>query len=163
VIAFRIIFVIARVVFMLDTVDLSTPIDFRLSPEACTLLENRYVAFRKEMRELKHAQQQSSGIPMTVRQLEALVRIAESLARMELKREVTAEHVTEAIRLFRVSTFSAATSGFGPRIGTAAFQVRSFLRVRNVQSGQNSTCVCVCVQAAVARAEAFLDKRLAVG
>lgn len=44
------------------------------------------------------------SIPITVRQLEALARISESLARMD-------DHVHEAIKLFRVSTFDAANSG----------------------------------------------------
>jgi DNA replication licensing factor MCM5 len=44
-----------------------------------------------------------------VRQLEALVRLSESLAKMELKAEVEPRHVEEAIRLFKVSTGSAAS------------------------------------------------------
>lgn len=94
---------------------------------------------RKDMRELKHEQQTTSAIPITVRQLEAIVRISESLARLELKNVVTDSHVDEAIRLFRVSTFQAATASYGERIGSPAFQ------------------------AMVARGEAFLDKRLGVG
>jgi DNA replication licensing factor MCM5 len=35
-----------------------------------------------------------------VRQLEAVIRLSESLAKMRLKDEVTAEHVDEAHRLF---------------------------------------------------------------
>ena len=47
----------------------------------------------------------ASVIPITVRQLEAIVRIAESLAKMTLSREATVEHVEEAIRLFKVHNF----------------------------------------------------------
>ena len=50
-------------------------------------------------------------VPITVRQLEALVRISESLAKMSLTPEASPEHVAEAIRLFKVSTMSAASSG----------------------------------------------------
>lgn len=46
---------------------------------------------------------------LQVRQLEALVRLSESLAKMELKAEVEPRHVEEAIRLFQVSTGSAAS------------------------------------------------------
>ena len=53
----------------------------------------------------------ASAIPITVRQLEALVRVAESLAKMQLRAEVTVDHVREALRLFSVSTENAAKSG----------------------------------------------------
>ncbi|ETP28268.1 hypothetical protein F442_22444 [Phytophthora nicotianae P10297] len=49
-------------------------------------------------------------IPVTVRQLEALVRIAGSLAKMHLLNEPTREHVQETIRLFSVSTMNAANA-----------------------------------------------------
>lgn len=52
-----------------------------------------------------------SSIPITVRQLEALVRISESLAKMELLPFVQDRHVVEAIRLFGASTLRAAMSG----------------------------------------------------
>lgn len=46
-------------------------------------------------------------IPITVRQLEALVRLAESLAKMRLDAHVQPQDVEEALRLFRVSTMAA--------------------------------------------------------
>lgn len=54
-----------------------------------------------------------SVVPITVRQLEALVRISESLAKMTLSAEAGEVHVAEAIRLFQVSTLDAANSGLG--------------------------------------------------
>ena len=48
-----------------------------------------------------------SVIPITVRQLEALVRLSESLAKIRLDSEVRIEDVNEALRLFRVSTMAA--------------------------------------------------------
>lgn len=42
------------------------------------------------------------------RQLEAIVRISESLAKMRLEKFATESHVEEALRLFRVSTLQAA-------------------------------------------------------
>ena len=45
------------------------------------------------------------------RQLEAIVRIAESLAKMSLSPFATESHVDEALRLFQVSTLEAAMSG----------------------------------------------------
>lgn len=50
-------------------------------------------------------------IPITVRQLEAVIRIAESLAKMQLIPFATESHIDEALRLFQVSTLDAAMSG----------------------------------------------------
>lgn len=52
-----------------------------------------------------------NSIPITVRQLEAIVRISESLAKMQLLPFATESHVNEALRLFQVSTLDAAMSG----------------------------------------------------
>ncbi len=43
--------------------------------------------------------------------MEALVRISESLAKMQLCDQVGTEHVREALRLFQVSTVDATKSG----------------------------------------------------
>lgn len=45
------------------------------------------------------------------RQLEAVVRMAESLAKMQLRPFATEVHVDEALRLFQVSTLDAASTG----------------------------------------------------
>lgn len=45
------------------------------------------------------------------RQLEAVVRIAESLAKMKLQPVAGEEEVDEALRLFQVSTLDASLSG----------------------------------------------------
>lgn len=50
-------------------------------------------------------------VPITVRQLEAVVRISESLAKMSLQPVATLEHVTRAIELFTKSTMDAVKSG----------------------------------------------------
>ena len=57
----------------------------------------------------------SKAITATPRQLESLIRISQSLAKMRLGGEVRASDVTEAIRLMRVATQTAATD---PRTGT---------------------------------------------
>jgi len=46
-----------------------------------------------------------------VRQLQAIVRISEALAKMELCAEVSEKHMAEALRLFQVSTLNAASTG----------------------------------------------------
>ena len=45
------------------------------------------------------------------RQLEAIIRISESLAKMSLLPFALESHVDEALRLFQVSTLDAALSG----------------------------------------------------
>ena len=48
-----------------------------------------------------------------MRQLEAIVRITESLAKLSLSTVATEAHVDEAIRLFLASTMDAVTQGGG--------------------------------------------------
>ena len=87
----------------------------RLSEEAGEVLTSSYVKIRDDVRrQAITAAGRSSGdddtqaaIPITVRQLEALVRISESLAKMRLDSDVRSEDVTEALRLFKVSTMEA--------------------------------------------------------
>jgi DNA replication licensing factor MCM5 len=52
-----------------------------------------------------------SSIPITVRQLEAIIRITESLAKLSLSPIATEAHVDEAIRLFLASTMDAVNQG----------------------------------------------------
>ena len=52
-----------------------------------------------------------SMLPPPHRQLEAIIRISESLAKMSLLPFALESHVDEALRLFQVSTMDAALSG----------------------------------------------------
>eukprot|EP00940_MAST-03C_sp_MAST-3C-sp2_P003563 g3563.t1 len=113
----------------------------RLSVAAAETLRNHYVSIRGDMRKRTMRNNNDvSTIPITVRQLEAIVRIAESLAKMTLSREADVSHVEEAIRLFKVSTISAANSG------VASLAVGSVEMRKNVQ-----------------RMEAALKSRMAIG
>ena len=86
-----------------------------LTPEASEMLRNHYVSTRDRHRQLvRENGGHASTVPITIRQLEAVIRISEALAKMQLKTEATAEHVREAIRLFQVSTLKAADSGALP-------------------------------------------------
>jgi len=78
-----------------------------LSEEAANILKNYYV----EQRSKNRTNNNMPVIPITVRQLEALVRISESLARMHLSEFATEEHALEAINLFKSSTIEAINSG----------------------------------------------------
>lgn len=87
----------------------------RLNKEAGEMLKRKYVMMRSSANRVqKEAEQHhhhKHAIPLTVRQLEAVIRMAESLAKMQLQPFATASHVDEALRLFQVSTLDAAMSG----------------------------------------------------
>ncbi|XP_065222738.1 DNA replication licensing factor Mcm5 [Planococcus citri] len=79
----------------------------RLSEAAGEKLKNRYIAMRGSSAEKE--EKHKASIPITVRQLEAVIRISESLAKMQLLPFATETHVDEALRLFQVSTLEAAS------------------------------------------------------
>lgn len=83
----------------------------RLDEDAAEELQNHYVLIRDSVRQRSVTAKSAAPVPITVRQLEAIVRISESLAKQELSPVATRAHVLEAIRLFSVSTLDAATSG----------------------------------------------------
>ena len=70
----------------------------RLSDAAATVLRNHYVRIRKDMRH--RTQENDATVPITVRQLEAITRIAEARAKMSLRAEVSGP--TSCWRLFRL-------------------------------------------------------------
>ena len=92
----------------------------RLSPEAAEKLISHYVSIRSQVQRFEQETSERSSIPITiryfsnlnfVRQLEAIIRIAEALAKMSLNLVASEAHVDEALRLFRVSTMQAVISG----------------------------------------------------
>ncbi|GFF35104.1 DNA replication licensing factor mcm5 [Aspergillus udagawae] len=85
----------------------------RLSPEAAEKLSSHFVSIRKQVHRAEMDANTRSSIPITVRQLEAIVRITESLAKLSLSPIATEAHVDEAIRLFLASTMDAVTQGEG--------------------------------------------------
>jgi DNA replication licensing factor MCM5 len=85
----------------------------RLSPAAAEKLSSHFVSIRRRVHEAERAVNLRSSIPITVRQLEAIIRITESLAKLRLCNIATEEHVEEAIRLFLASTMDAVTQGEG--------------------------------------------------
>uniref|UniRef100_A0A0E0K6B9 DNA replication licensing factor MCM5 n=1 Tax=Oryza punctata TaxID=4537 RepID=A0A0E0K6B9_ORYPU len=88
----------------------------RLSEKAAEMLQNKYVEIRQKMRMQAHETGRAAAIPITVRQLEAIIRLSESLAKMRLTSVATPEHVEEAFRLFNVSTVDAARSGINEHL-----------------------------------------------
>ena len=82
----------------------------RLSDSASRVLQSEYIKVRQDIRQAG-TNSETAGVPITVRQLEAMVRISEALARISLQDVVSDAHVHEAVRLFKSSTLDAARSG----------------------------------------------------
>ena len=80
----------------------------RLSDDAAARLRDAFVHVRNQVRQSLQTPGQAQVVPITIRQLEALVRLSESLAKMRLSPEATVADVDEALRLFRVSTLAAS-------------------------------------------------------
>ncbi|KAL9111511.1 MAG: hypothetical protein Q9227_003998 [Pyrenula ochraceoflavens] len=85
----------------------------RLSPEAAEKLSSHFVSIRRQVHQAEQNANARSSIPITVRQLEAIVRLTESLAKLSLSPIATEAHVDEAIRLFLASTMDAVSQGEG--------------------------------------------------
>lgn len=88
----------------------------RLTENASTCLSKYFVTIRQRVREKRNEINNDDNdiddndVPITVRQLEAIIRISEALAKMEMSDIADDTHVKEAIRLFELSTMSSATN-----------------------------------------------------
>ncbi|KAK9706033.1 hypothetical protein RND81_07G100600 [Saponaria officinalis] len=91
----------------------------RLSDSAAKKLQTEYVNIRQNMRQQASETGEAAAVPITVRQLEAIIRLSESLAKMGLSHVATENHVQEAIRLFTVATMDAARSGVNQHLNTS--------------------------------------------
>eukprot|EP00968_Pinguiococcus_pyrenoidosus_P016300 scaffold1554_cov261-Pinguiococcus_pyrenoidosus.AAC.8 len=111
----------------------------RLNPDSTEKLTSQYVAIRDQIRQRTNDfGAENNVVPITVRQLEALVRLSEGLAKMRLSAEVTSNDVEEALRLFRVSTMAAATQGgnaleatfLRPEVAEGVRRAEDFIKTR---------------------------------
>ncbi|KAJ8609958.1 hypothetical protein CTAYLR_008090 [Chrysophaeum taylorii] len=118
----------------------------RLNEETSKILAAEYVAIRQSMKQQAEevGGRKNMPIPITVRQLEATVRISEALAKMRLQEHVQPADVQEALRLFKVSTMSAA-------------------KTRAQGTGADLQFLAEDARKGVQNAEAFLKQRLPVG
>jgi len=110
----------ARVALMGGSLDIKTFKKFvmycrsrcspRLTQESSDVLASSYVKIRDDVRRRasENGGDTAQVVPITVRQLEALVRLSESQAKMRLAAEVEAQDIAEALRLFRVATMAAS-------------------------------------------------------
>ena len=132
----------------------------RLDEESGDILASSYVKIRDDVRRRAMDSEGGNGdegdsdqgtIPITVRQLEALIRVSESLAKMRLEDDVQGQDIQEALRLFKVSTMAANT------VDQTSKSVPS--------SGEkgNSMSTALPSRAEMQRSEAFLRSRLAIG
>merc|ERR1739838_1000056 len=147
----------------------------RLTEAAAEILKNEYVNFRQTAKKREESTGQQSAIPITVRQLEAIVRISESLARMQLSETATEDHVKEAVRLFRFATMKAVRQGhlltndgsganedFMTKVSDAENMLRTRIAVGSQSSVKKATQDVVergCAQPAVIQAMHFMFLR----
>jgi DNA replicative helicase MCM subunit Mcm2 (Cdc46/Mcm family) len=141
----------------------------RLSLEAGEYLTSSYVKIRDDIRKYgttSASDQQytsvgssTSVIPITVRQLEAMVRISESLAKLRIDSLVQTQDVDEAIRLFTVSTM-AASSIDTPNQQTATTTTAGNSTIPGQPGGGTSN---IEQRDEVDRAESYLRNRLTIG
>ncbi|KAK8515412.1 hypothetical protein V6N13_139611 [Hibiscus sabdariffa] len=103
----------------------------RLSEAACAKLQSDYVDIRRGMRQQANETGESAAIPITVRQLEAIIRLSEALAKMKLSHVATEGDVAEALRLFKVSTMDAARSGINQHINISPDMANEIKQAEN--------------------------------
>lgn len=89
----------------------------RLTPQAKKLLKEFYVEMRSSALQ-QQSQEGAKPIPITTRQLEALIRLTEAHARMSLKPEATEEDAIAAIRIM-----TSVLEGIGLDLETGAIDV----------------------------------------
>lgn len=103
----------------------------RLSPQAAEKLSSHFVTIRKQLLINELETSERSSIPITVRQLEAIIRITESLAKLQLSPVAHEHHVDEAIRLFQASTMDAASQDPIGGLGSNTNMVNEVKRIEN--------------------------------
>lgn len=78
----------------------------KLTEEAVKLLRDFFL-------ELRNVQQGNSSIPVTTRQLEAMIRLTQARARAELCDEATAQHAIDVITIIRYSMIDVLSTEMG--------------------------------------------------
>ena len=81
----------------------------RLTSESAEVLQNLFLQHRSKVKHLK--KKNKKHIPITVRQLEAIIRLSESIAKMRLAKTVTKKDVEIANKIFEISTMDSLKSG----------------------------------------------------
>lgn len=77
------------------------------------LTEDAALEIRNFYAEMRRAQQGMDSIPVTTRQLEALVRLTQARARMDLEAEATLQHAQDVIAILRYSMIDVFSNDVG--------------------------------------------------
>ena len=99
----------------------------KLTEESAKVLQNYYIEDRKKYNENKT--KKGNDIPVTVRQLEAIIRLSEAIAKMSLSNVVTRKDVDEAHRLFQISTMSAASSRTNSVLDISGEEMKDVIKI----------------------------------
>ncbi|ABO98897.1 predicted protein, partial [Ostreococcus lucimarinus CCE9901] len=110
----------------------------RLTGEAAEILQTFYLELRSRA--------PADGTPVTARQLESLVRLAEARARLELRTEVTANDAKDAVEVIKASLIDALSDQHGRlrfnRAGgksTKRSKTKLFIEAMNARTASNDS------------------------
>jgi DNA helicase MCM8 len=78
----------------------------KITPDAADILQSFYLGLRK----VHHG---PDSIPITTRQLESLMRLAQGRAKLELREEVTAQDALDVVEIMKESLYDVLTDEFG--------------------------------------------------
>lgn len=78
----------------------------KLTAEACKVIQDFYV-------ELRQKYQTQDSTPITLRQLESLIRLTEARAKLELREDATESDALDVIEIMRMSMVDTNADGFG--------------------------------------------------
>ena len=78
----------------------------KLTAEACKVIQDFYL-------ELRQRYQTKDSTPITLRQLESLIRLTEARAKLELREEATESDALDVIEIMRMSMVDTNADGFG--------------------------------------------------
>ena len=101
----------------------------KLTEDSAKALQNYYIEDRKKYNENKT--KKGNDIPVTVRQLEAIIRLSEAIAKMSLSNIVSRKDVDEAHRLFQISTMSAASSRTNSIFEISGEEMKDVLKIED--------------------------------
>lgn len=93
--------------FLKQYFDKCRQVQTQLSREAAQYLKDFYIKLRR----------QQSELDITVRQLEALIRISESIAKLHLRQTVLLSDAEKAVQLYKVSTGDTSQVGLQDILG----------------------------------------------
>jgi len=77
-----------------------------LTGDACSVLQTFYINLRDKYRS-------SESTPITTRQLESMIRLAEARARLELRETVDATDASDVVEIMKSGLFESATDDLG--------------------------------------------------